>query len=138
MLKEYSDLFLNLMIEHEPILAIMFVQGNYPCMAGEFGIVLIPHGGRRMWWFICSKEISRTWREVWDSSYAILVFTVHSDCVMVISTQWVWEQKKVACEPRDKNDMQVWLAEVLIIIDYVEFWSVMRKIYSHTNFVCMM
>jgi len=75
---------------------------------------------------------------IWDSSYAILVFTVHSDCVMVISTQWVWEQKKVACEPRDKNDMQVWLAEVLIIIDYVEFWSVMRKMYSHTNFVCMM
>ena len=27
--KEYSDLFLNLMIEHEPILAIMFVQENY-------------------------------------------------------------------------------------------------------------
>ena len=86
----------------------------------------------------CDLSVSRTWREVWDSSYAILVFTVYSDCVMVISTQWVWEQKKVACEPRDKNNMQVWLAEVLIIIDYVEFWSVMRKIYSHMNFVCMM
>jgi hypothetical protein len=27
--KEYSNLFLNLMIEHEPILAIMSVQENY-------------------------------------------------------------------------------------------------------------
>ena len=27
--KEYSDLFLNLMFEHEPILAVMSVQGNY-------------------------------------------------------------------------------------------------------------
>ena len=27
--KEYSDLFLNLMIEHEPIVAIMSVQENY-------------------------------------------------------------------------------------------------------------
>ena len=28
-LKEYSKLFMNLMIENEPILAIMFVQENY-------------------------------------------------------------------------------------------------------------
>ena len=73
MLKEYSDLFLNLMIEHEPILAFMSVQGNYlawrekiekipawrgkvgivhmltnPAWRESFGIVLIPHGGRRM------------------------------------------------------------------------------------------
>jgi hypothetical protein len=27
--KEYSDLFLNLMIEYEPILAFMSLQGNY-------------------------------------------------------------------------------------------------------------
>jgi hypothetical protein len=27
--KEYSDLFLNLMIEYEPILAFMSHQGNY-------------------------------------------------------------------------------------------------------------
>ena len=83
MLKEYSDLFLNLMIEHEPILTILSVQGNYlawrkkfvivpawrekiekipvwrgkvgivfmltnPAWRESFGIVLIPHGGRRM------------------------------------------------------------------------------------------
>ena len=83
MLKEYSDLFLNLMIEHEPILAIMSVQRNIshggkkfvivpawrekfekipvwrgkvgivhmltnPAWRESFGIVLIPHGGRRM------------------------------------------------------------------------------------------
>ena len=35
MLKEYSDLFLNLMIEHELILAIMSVQRN------------ISHGGKK-------------------------------------------------------------------------------------------
>jgi hypothetical protein len=80
---KYSDLFLNLMIEHEPILTFMFVQGNYfawrekfmivpawqkkfekiPTLRGKvgivfmlinlawwesFGIVPIPHGGRRM------------------------------------------------------------------------------------------
>ena len=39
MLKEYSDLFLNLMIEHEPILAIMFVQGNYLAWREKFVIV---------------------------------------------------------------------------------------------------
>jgi hypothetical protein len=27
--KEYSDLFLNLMIEYEPILIFMSLQGNY-------------------------------------------------------------------------------------------------------------
>jgi hypothetical protein len=27
--KEYSDLFLNLMIEYEPILTFMSLQGNY-------------------------------------------------------------------------------------------------------------
>jgi hypothetical protein len=27
--KEYSDLFLNFMIEYEPILVFMFLQGNY-------------------------------------------------------------------------------------------------------------
>jgi hypothetical protein len=27
--KEYSDLFLNLMIEYEPNLALMSLQGNY-------------------------------------------------------------------------------------------------------------
>ena len=83
MLKEYSDLFLNLMIEHEPILAIMSVQRNIshggkkfmivpawwekfekipawrgkvgivlmltnPAWQDSFGIVLIPHGGRRI------------------------------------------------------------------------------------------
>ena len=73
MLKEYSDLFLSLMIEHEPILAFVSVQGNYlvwrekfekiPAWRGKvgivlmltnpawwesFGIVLIPHGRRRM------------------------------------------------------------------------------------------
>ena len=83
MLKEYSDLFLNLMIEHETILSIIFVQGNYlawrekfvivpawrekfekipvwrgkvgivhmltnPAWRESFGIILIPHGGRRM------------------------------------------------------------------------------------------
>ena len=81
--KEYLDLFLNLMIEHEPILTVMPVQGNYlawrekfvkvpawwkkfekipawwskvgivlmltnPAWQESFGIVLIPHGGRRM------------------------------------------------------------------------------------------
>ena len=49
MLKEYSDLFLSLMIEHEPILANMSVQRNYLAwrkkvcdstrMAGKFVIV---------------------------------------------------------------------------------------------------
>jgi hypothetical protein len=43
--KEYSDLFLNLMIEYEQILAFMSLQGNYlawrekvydsTCMAGK-------------------------------------------------------------------------------------------------------
>jgi hypothetical protein len=41
--KEYSDLFLNLIIEYEPILAFIFVKGNYP------------HGGKSLrkipaWW----------------------------------------------------------------------------------------
>ena len=44
MLKEYSDLFLNLMIEHEPILAIMSVQRN------------ISHGGKKF-------VIVPAWRE---------------------------------------------------------------------------
>jgi len=67
-LKEYSDLFLNLMIEHESILAFMSIQGNYLAWRkkfvivpawwekiekilawrGKVGIVLIPHGGRRI------------------------------------------------------------------------------------------
>ena len=38
-IKEYSDLFLNLMIEHESILAIMFVQGNYLAWRKKFVIV---------------------------------------------------------------------------------------------------
>ena len=38
-IKEYSDLFLNLMIEHESILAIMFVQGNYLAWREKFVIV---------------------------------------------------------------------------------------------------
>ena len=38
-LKEYLDLFLNLMIEHEPILAIMSVQGNYLTWREKFVIV---------------------------------------------------------------------------------------------------
>ena len=43
MLKEYSDLFLNLMIEHEPILTIMLVQGNYLAWREKF--VIVP-----AWW----------------------------------------------------------------------------------------
>ena len=38
-IKEYSDLFLNLMIEHESILLIMFVQGNYLAWQEKFVIV---------------------------------------------------------------------------------------------------
>jgi hypothetical protein len=37
--KKYSDLFLNLMIEHEPILAFMSVQGNYLVWWKKFVIV---------------------------------------------------------------------------------------------------
>jgi hypothetical protein len=36
---EYSVLFLNLMIEYEPILAFMSVQGNYLAWWEEFVIV---------------------------------------------------------------------------------------------------
>ena len=43
MLKVYSDLFLNLMIEHEPILAIMSVQRNYLAWREKF--VIVP-----AWW----------------------------------------------------------------------------------------
>ena len=45
--KEYSDLFLNLMIEHEPILAIMSVQRN------------ISHGGKKF-------VIVPAWREKFE------------------------------------------------------------------------
>jgi hypothetical protein len=37
--KEYSDLFLNLMIEYKSILAIMFLQGNYLAWRKKFVIV---------------------------------------------------------------------------------------------------
>jgi hypothetical protein len=33
--KEYSNLFLNLMIEYEPILAFMTLQGNYLAWRGK-------------------------------------------------------------------------------------------------------
>ena len=38
--KECLDLFLNLMIEHEPILAIMSVQGN--CLTWRKKFVIVP------------------------------------------------------------------------------------------------
>ena len=60
--KEYSDLFLNLMIEHEPILAIMFVQENYLAwrekvcdstrMAGK-SLRKYPHDGIKLAEYIC-------------------------------------------------------------------------------------
>ena len=35
-----------------------------------------------------------------------------------LSTQWVWEEWKVIYEPQD---MQAWLAKVLVIKDSIEF-----------------
>jgi hypothetical protein len=51
-------------------------------------------------------------------------------------------EHKVIDEPRDKNDMQVWLAKVLMIKDSVEFlkWNE-EKVISYelrNNFICMM
>ena len=86
----------------------------------------------------CALSVFRTWKEVWGSSYAILELTVHSDCVMVIKYSMSLRTKESCMWTKDKNDMQAWLAEVLKIIDYVEFWSEIRKMYSHTNFVWMM
>ena len=54
----------------------------------------------------CALSVFRTWREIWGSSYAILELTIHSNCVMVIKYSMSLRTKKVACEPKDKNDMQ--------------------------------
>jgi hypothetical protein len=75
----------------------------------------------------CVFSVSSTWRKIWGSSYAILV--------------WVWELK-VTDEPQDKNDMQAWLGEVLMIKDYVEFlkWNE-EKVLSYelrNNFIYVM
>jgi len=74
-IKEYSDLFLNLMIEHESILAIMFVQGNYLAWREKF--VIVPAWREKFekipaWWGkvgIVHILTNPAWREFWHSTY---------------------------------------------------------------------
>ena len=68
-IKEYSDLFLNLMIEHESILAIIFVQGNYLAWREKF--VKVPAWWKKFekipaWWgkvVIVHMLTNPAWRE---------------------------------------------------------------------------
>ena len=74
-IKEYSDLFLNLMIEHESILVIMFVQGNYLAWRKKFVIVpawrekfeKIPAWRGKVG--IVHMLTNPAWRRVWHSTY---------------------------------------------------------------------
>ena len=86
------DLFLNLMIEHEPILAIMSVQGNYlawqkkfvivpawrekfekiPAWRGKVGIVHMLTNP--VWWESLAQYLSRMAGEGYDDSCALSVF----------------------------------------------------------------
>jgi hypothetical protein len=84
-----------------------------PAWREKFDIVLILHGRRKLWWLMC--------------------LTVLFYCVIVIKHSMSLRRTKVTDEPRDKNDMQVWLAKVLMIKDYVEFLKWNEEKYSHTN-----
>ena len=64
--------------------------------------------------------LSHTGRKVW-SSFAILELIGHFYCVTAIKHSMSLKEWKVTCEPRDKKDMQAWLAKVLVIKDSVEF-----------------
>ena len=90
----------------------------------------------------CALSVSRTWREVWDSSYAILVLTVHSNYVMVIKYSMslktkescMWTKRKewyasVTCRSIDNNRLcwvLKWNEENILPYEL------------RNNFVCMM
>ena len=87
MLKEYSDLFLNLMIEHEPILAIMYVQRNIshggkkfekiPVWRGKVGIVHMLTNPA--WRESLAYYLSRMAGGGCDDSYALKKYPAHGE-----------------------------------------------------------
>jgi hypothetical protein len=87
---EYSNLFLNWWIEvqtlsmsRELILVFMSLIGNYSAWREKFWQSTYD-AWREKFMMTHVFCISRTSREVWGSSYLVLVLTVQFYCIMVI------------------------------------------------------
>jgi hypothetical protein len=127
-------------ISWKPILAFMSLYRELTRMAGEVLAQYLSCMAGEGCDDSCALSVSRTWREVYGSSYAILVLTVHIYCVMVIKHWNEFKYKtKLHMNEKIKNYMQVWLAEVLK--DSVEFmkWNEENVLPYDlwNNFVCM-